>query len=152
MKYLVLALLPFCAAYGSASEHCVRHGSERDEAVQKLFQYLLGGNAPEELHPVVKRKLGESHDYEESIRRISESSSSTDDDPDVDLKRLVLEAVQDALQEKHLEAAEAHLQLQLKEKAVRVERYKFYAGAAGACTALLGMIGTVIAYQAAGCG
>jgi NifU-like protein involved in Fe-S cluster formation len=64
---------------------------------------------------------------------------------------MVMNAIDEALQEKHIEACDARLQLQLNEKKVKQERYKFLASGCGAVTAMLGVIGTVVAYQASGC-
>lgn len=128
------------------------HASEPDPAIAKMVAYLFGSGVPKEVEHVIKRKLIESAAFQASLRRISESSGdSSDEESDGDMRRMVMEAVHEALEETRLLAADAQLQLAMKEKEVRQERYKFLLGAAGTCTAAMGLIGTLIAYNTAGC-
>ena len=154
LSTLIIQASDFAKASSDKSdiEQGISHASERDVMVSQLFDYLFGRQIPHEVVTVVKRKLGDSHNLQESLRRISDSSeTSSQDDPDAPIKLMVAEAINEALEEIKLEATDAKLQLELKEKEVRKERYKFLIGVAGTITAGLGVVGTIIAYQETGC-
>lgn len=153
MKYIIFLLLfLFCLTHSSDPERSSKRSSEPDPRIAELFQYLFKSAAPREVEHVVKRKLGESGQFEESMRRISSSSSdSADEDSDADMRRMVMDAVHEALEETKLQAADAQMQLGIKEQEVRQERYKFLLGCAGTVTTGLGLIGTIIAYNTSGC-
>ena len=154
LSTLILQASDFAKASSDKSdiEQGISHASERDVMVSQLLDYLFGRQIPHAVVTVVKRKLGDSHNLQESLRRISDSSeTSSQDDPDAPIKLMVAEAINEALEEIKLEATDAKLQLELKEKEVRKERYKFLIGVAGTITAGLGVVGTIIAYQETGC-
>lgn len=167
----VALLLILTGTIQAQDEEQSKHLSDRDEMIGKLFTYLFGITAPEEVEHVIKQKLSEDTRLQESVQRISTSSSDSDDedlsadrsagalakeearraqeDPDRDVRRMVMLAITEVLKEKHLDMCDARLQLQMREREVRQERYKFYAALLGTITAVVGLGSTILAYNIA---
>lgn len=164
MKYLVL-LLPFLLFFSllaseSDSEESgtltisSRHMSDHpDETAQRVLLFLFGERPSDDIEKAFTKRLQASVHVDPSMRQIVkviESSSSSDspgEDPMAEIKKLMLEAVQEAVEEKHLQAADAQMQLGIREEELRVQKYKFYAAAATALTSMGGVITAFLAYN-----
>jgi len=131
-----------------------RPGSEvEDEVAERLLLYFLGDRPGSEIRRAFSARLQKIVEEEPEIQQTIEfietsSTEDADDGMDVNrLKKMLLEVVTEAVEEKHLEAAEATLQLSESDKRYRTEKYKFYAATATALTSLCGVGTAFLAYN-----
>lgn len=154
---LLSTLLVFFSLYGSESdseEVISKHSSIRaDEAAERVLIYLFGERPSQEIKDKVAFHFEQNIHHDQSICdfvRVIESSSSSSSDYDqseMAMRKLVIKAVQEAIEEQKLVSADYFMQLSLREKEVKRQKYRFYGALATALTSVAGVVTTVLAYN-----
>lgn len=162
MKKISFVLFLWCVGTLSASESSdsvsitisSKHASERlSVTAERVLVYLLGDRPSDEIISAFAERLKESMSSDDSVRKLvmyidsSESSDTPEDQTATQLKKLVVQSVSEILKEKHLEATDARLQLEDRERALREQKYKMYAAFSAAITSVCGAITTLLAYN-----
>jgi len=132
-----------------------RPGSEvEDEVAERLLLHFLGDRPMSEIRRAFSSRLRELVIEEPQIQNaidFIESSSTDGDDAEasdmVRLKKTILEVVTQAVEEKHLEAADAQLQLTHSEQKMKTQKYRMYAALATTVTSVVGVATTIVAYN-----
>jgi len=161
MKYLLL-LLPVVVVFSilgsEADSECsesitLSSHTNHDESAQRVLFFLFGERPSDDIQRAFTRRLQDSVKHDLSVRQMvktiesSSSDDSTGEDPMVEIKKMLLAAIHEAVEEKHLAAADAQMQLLERERQLRVQKYRMWAATGTAVTSICGVITTLFAYN-----
>jgi len=162
MRYLIICVIAF-NIYGMEEDHIDEHtysitfqethsskhkSFDKDKLTAKTLHYFLGRSSTDlnaHFGPLLRKKVQESKIKDEDLWHAVdelEPDSKLSDSQEVDrlrkeLRKLTAESVEEIFKEKNEDIVVSKLQLILKNKEVKAEKYKFYA-------ALVGLAGTSI--------
>lgn len=149
MKYvLTLLVIVTINLYSSEIDHS---SFPHTEIVEKLCSSLFG-ICPHDF--VIERIAHNIHSSQRNLRevaeRISESSGDSIDSKDedeIELKKLIMESMHQVIEETHLQASDAQMQLKIQEKALRNERIKLYGSMVTTIASISGLGAAIVAYN-----